>query len=364
MKLYAVDWSHTRGLTVFDGKGLYKIERKVLLSRLARESFVALQSKTSVNPASQVAEGESTSYVKSKTRLTPSAPLVILEQGCPLSLIHDILKTGSQVRLINNHATEEHRRQYNIDKSDETDAKIIYELANNGATLTPISLSDSQMQLFDLYHRYKRYQKARVAMQNMRKAYIRHFGNRESKRAVHSRGWLNLFPTIRERGKSTCGFSSTLEFNPSLSDGKVPYDISINVLKVAENSVLKRIVKLSPPIPSSLKIRGLGPRLWAGIFITANPINFLSLSSYLRYCGLINPDQLNHKWNRHAKMLYHLLAEEVMKHRDETFRPVYDQCKKDIADRHPEYSKKHIHNAALNRTATFLAKHIFKEVRA
>ena len=34
--------------------------------------------------------------------------------------------------------------------------------------------------------------------------------------------------------------------------------------------------------------------------------------------------------------------------------------KVDIAEKHPDYTKGHIHNAALNRTATFLAKEIYK----
>jgi len=117
-------------------------------------------------------------------------------------------------------------------------------------------------------------------------------------------------------------------------------------------------VKLAPPIPD-LKIKGLGPRLWAGIYITANPANFPTLSSYLRYCGLVDKEQIGIKWNRHASMLYHLLAEEVMKHRDDKFRPIYDKCKEDIAVKYPEYAKLHVHNGALNRTATFLAKEIY-----
>ena len=34
-------------------------------------------------------------------------------------------------------------------------------------------------------------------------------------------------------------------------------------------------------------------------------------------------------------------------------------CKEDITERYPEYTKLHIHNAALNRTATLLAKEIW-----
>ncbi len=59
-------------------------------------------------------------------------------------------------------------------------------------------------------------------------------------------------------------------------------------------------------------------------------------------------------------MLYHMLAESVLKQKDPVFRPLYDKCKADIAEKYPEYTKAHIHNAALNRTATFLAKRIYQ----
>ena len=360
--MLAIDWSHTKGLTTYDGKKLLTIDRKALLKRLAGESKLALKSRLEINPASTGADGESIEDLKSTRGINPSAPVVILEQGCPLSLIYDILKAGCQVKVISNRATEDYRVEHSIEKSDETDTKLIYELATNGAKLTPVSLDDTQIQLVNLYQRYKRYQKARVAMMNMKKGYIRQFGDGKSMSDVKSMSGLNPSPAIEGEEESIDLIKARKVFNPSPSDGILPYDIGIDTLKAAEKGCLKKIIKLAPSVPQSLKIRGLGPRLWAGIFITANPANFPTLSSYLRYCGLVNLDQLNHKWNRHARMLYHLLADEVMKLGDEHFRPVYDQCKADITRRYPEYTKAHIHNAALNRTATFLAKEVYREV--
>lgn len=361
--MIAIDWSHIKDLTIYNGKKVSILNRKALLKRLAGESTRAVKSKPSFQPASPGAEEESIGRLQSKKGVNSSAPLVILEQGCPLSLIYDILKTGYRVKVISNRATQDYRMAHKIEKSDETDAKIIYELANNGAKLTPVTLEDDQIQLVDLYQRYKQYQKARVAMQNMKKAYVRQFGDGvKSSELVQSIATLNNPSPVSEgEGESIAIVQSTPGFNPSPSDGTLPYDIGIDTLKAAEKSCLKKIVKLAPPVPQALKIRGLGPRLWAGIIITANPANFSTLSSYLRYCGLVDKEQLGTKWNRHACMLYHLLADEVMKQRDEKFRPIYDRCKADIAESHPEYTKLHIHNAALNRTATFLAKEIYSQ---
>lgn len=329
--ILSIDWSHIKGSTVYDGKKASIVDRKSLLKKLAGGAGVN------------------------------SPPvLVILEQGCPLTLIYDILKVDCRVSLIDQFEVKTYREAEGIEKTDENDAKIIYRLASKGAKLTPVNLDDKELQLLELYQRYKRYQKARVAMMNMKKGYIRQFGDGESTQGVKSLPTLNPSPAIGGEGESTVVIKSTIAFNLSPSDGILPYDIGIDTLKAAENSCLKKIIKLAPPIPASLKIKGLGPRLWAGIYITANPANFPTRSGYLRYCGLVNLDQLDHKWNRHARMLYHMLADEIMKHRDERFRPIYDQCKRDVAERYPEYTKKHIHNAALNRTATFLAKEIWQ----
>lgn len=358
--MITIDWSHTKGLAIYDGEKASVIDRRSLLKRLAEESIQYVKSITTINSASRGGEGESMRLVKSNHRINPSTSPIILEQGCPLSLIYDILKIGYQVEVISNRATQDYRVEHNIEKSDENDARIIYELANNGAKLTAVSLEDNQIQLVELYQRYKRYQKARVALINMRKAYLRQFGD-GLKSNVHlksSGNVNNLSPDLEDEGESIIMVKSKPYLNLSSSDGTFPYNIAIDTLKTAENNCLKKVEKLTPEIP--INIKGLGKRLWAGIYITANPASFPRLSSYLRYCGLVDKEQLGTKWNRHARMLYHLLAEEVMKHRDKKFRPIYDQCKKDISEKHPEYTKLHIHNGALNRTATFLAKEIYK----
>lgn len=328
--MISIDWSHTKGLTTYDGKKVRVVERATLL--------------------------------KSKSSLKSIG--VIIEQGCPLSLLYGLLRAGYQVSLIDQFKVKEYREAKGLEKSDANDAMAIYGLAQSQPNLlSPVSLDDSQIQLIDLYQRYKRYQKARVAMVNMQKAYVRQFGEGESRMEIEPMLLFNPSPAVEGEAKSILNVKSINSLNPSPSSGTLPYDIAIDTLKVAETSCLKELVKLTPPIPDTLKIKGLGSRLWAGIYVTANPANFPNSSSYLRYCGLVNLNQLNHKYNRHAKMLYHLLAEEVMQQRDSKFRPVYDKCKADIANKHPDYTKLHIHNAALNRTATFIAKEVFKVLK-
>ena len=314
--MIAVDWSHTKELTTYDGDKLRIEDKKALLKRLAKSGGE-----------------ESIQSVKSKPVF--HSPTIILEQGCPLSLIYDILQSGAEVKVISNRATQDYRVEHNIEKTDENDAKIIWELAQKGAKITPVSLSDGQIMMYGLYHQYCRYQKARVAMMNQKKAHLRQYGDADM----------------------------------------LPYDIAIDSLKAKEQGLLKQLGKLNKPLVSggestksiestaSLQppdIKGLGERLWIGILMTANPRNFKCLSAYLRFCGLTGDVIETNKYNRHARMLYHLLAEEIVKKRDPKFRPLYDKFKADMAVKYEGEKQFRINNAALNRTATFLAKAIYK----
>lgn len=317
----AVDWSHIKGLTTYDGKKVMVEDRKSLLQRLKK---LGKHGEESLSPVS--------------SSNTLHSPTIILEEGCPASLIYDLLLTGNQVQLISNRATEDHRVKHGITKSDENDARIMWELANGGAKLKSASLDDNWFKLHSLYKQYCRYQKARVAMQNMKKGYLRYFGD------------------------ETSGSIS------QLSGDTAAYDTAIDTLKNKEDNLIKKLTPLvskgeSESVPSPPDIKGLGNRIWAGIVVTANPNDFRCLSAYLRFCGLTEDVIKNGKYNRHARMLYHMLAEGVVRKGDTTFRSTYDKCKADIADRNPSYTKMHIHNAALNRTATMLAKHIFRYVR-
>jgi hypothetical protein len=296
--MIAVDWSHRKGLMTYDGKKLRVEDTKSFITRLSMVKY------------------EYADKAAHKSKQTT----IIIEQGCPLSLMYKVLKAGINVKQISNRATEDYRKKHGIDKSDENDARIIYELAQQKVKLTPITLGDNLLRLHDLYHQYCRYQKARVAMMNMKKGHLRQYGESDMQ----------------------------------------PYDSGIDTLETKEKGLLKELEKLVPEIPQTLHIKGLGKRIWAGIFVTANPSNFKCLSAYLRFCGLVNPNSLNNKYNRHARMLYHMLAEQVVRQSDPEFRPLYDKIKADIVKRYPDYTKLHIHNAALNRTATFLAKAIYK----
>ncbi len=189
--------------------------------------------------------------------------------------------------------------------------------------LVQSSLNSKELKTYSLYNQYCRYQKARVATKNMMLSHLRHYGDAD------------------------------------LS----AYQVAIIALQQREKTVLKELCEIFEVKAYDRRgmpdIKGLGVRIWIGLMITANPMNFKAMSSYLRFCGLTGDVIQNHKYNRHAKSLYHMLSEQILKRGDGKFRPLYDKLKADMAIKYAGQSRVRINNAALNRTSTFLAKEIY-----
>jgi hypothetical protein len=285
--LIAVDWSISKQLDTFDGTTI----RKEPL-----ESFVK--------------------------RIKDIKPMkVIVEESCPLVILHLLLVYKIPTYYIDIYTTQRYRDECKIRKTDTNDAQIIWHESQKNKHLRKVRLTSTDIQLYGMYNRYCRFQKARVAIDNMRTSHLKHFGIVE------------------------------LE----------AYDKTIAILHDKEKDLMKRITHAD--ILNKPKIKGLGKRIWVGILITAHPRQFPCLSAYLRFCGLTKDSKESRKYNRHIRSLYFMLSEEIMRKRDAEFRPIYDKCKSDLQVRFPLHSKKHIHRAALNRTATFLAKAIYNHCK-
>jgi len=312
----AIDWSHNKGLTIFDGKDINVLERKKLLNIISN----------------RVGGGESNEPIKSMEEIqpspTPNTVVVYVEQGCPLYLQYDIIKSGASINLIDSHDVCRYREQYNICKTDANDAEIIYKIGSGNDGFKHYVVNQELLELHGLYHQFRLYQKARLMIYNVKLGHIKSYG----------------------------------EFDTSV------YDECVTLLKKKEVSIVKDLEKRIDVIKRIPNIKGLGRNLWVGILITANPIYFPCLSAYLRYCGLVDLKLLRgitskgktfRKFNRHANKLYRLLADSVMIWKDGQFRPLYDKLKVDMAKKYEGERKFRINKAALNRLATFLAKSIY-----
>lgn len=317
--IVAVDWSHIKQLTTYDGEKVRVESANTLINRIqtsGEESKKKFKSRQTVNSSDFEVAGEFGNHIQS--------PACVIEKGCPKSLIYKLASKNINVYLIDSFTTSFHRKVNNIEKTDENDAKIIWLESNNGAKLEQITLDAKELKTYSLYYQYRRYQKARVAMMQMMTAHQRGYGDAD------------------------------------LS----PYQIAIDTLHKREKDVLKELSKIYGVKRGSKfnlpNIKGIGRRLWIGLMVTANPKDFKSLCSYLRFCGLTGDVIQTHKYNRHARMLYHLFAEKIVQKNDPNFRPLYDKLKTDMAIKYSGKPKYRINNAALNRTATFLAKEIFR----
>jgi hypothetical protein len=263
---------------------------------------------------------------------------VVVEQECPLSLIHYFLMNNVNVYAIDNKTCHNSHLANGTVKTDINDAIILWQSSNNKSNLKQITFENKPIKLYDLYHQYNRFMKARVAISNMKLSHERCFGIGESKTSVKSIYIVHPMPDLSY------------------------YDDSINLFLSKENELRKLFDKLlnTKSHLKNINIKGLGKRLWFRIAIIANPNNFKCLSSYLRYCGLTDISLESHKFNRHAKQLYRLLAESMLRINNKEYRALYDKIKFDISKKHEDYTKGHIHNATLNRIATLLAKRIFE----
>ena len=342
-KMIAIDWSHTKQLVTYDGKSVWKGNRAALLKRLrdggmeesnrevqsegllnsippgVGESIVGVQSIHTVNLTPQLGEEAERPIQSVITFNSPN--LTILETGCPISLIYALSRTGYIVRLVKGQDVKAFRTTIGSDKSDEIDALSIYNVADLYPHLLsdPITLDNQQIQLMDSWHRFYRTQKARVGLSNQMKGFQRYFG----------------------------------------SDGEGMKE-ALEILKKTEATYLREAKRNCPPIPERLqKIKGLGEGIWASILATANPINFKTLSRYLRFLGFVDKEQIGSKFNRLAKRNYYLLADQIIRHRDPQFRPFYDKVKGQFKERYPDWKAGKVNGMAVNRLCTFLAKEIY-----
>ena len=250
---------------------------------------------------------------------------VVMEQGAPISLSWFIFRK-CPLYFMNAKKVAEYRRTNALEKSDEMDAMTIWMVAQNKDNIILASLDKTEIKLAMLYHLYLTYQKARIALSNQVKGAKRYYG--------------------------------------SFLDNQLS-GLENSIIEIKEKDLLKEIEKLTPKMPEDIdKIKGIGPRLWAGILCIANPKDFYSVNAYLKYCGLIDHKNINYNYNRDARVIYWLISDQIVKHRTPEYREFYDKAKLTLASKNPDWKPYRVNNAALNRLATVLAKDIYKTIKS
>jgi len=274
-------------------------------------------------------DGEIVSEGEAEDLNLPADCDVYIETGCPRYLLYTLIERGHRVYQCPGKLVKQKREQLKRQKSDATDAQLIRQLYHdNPSAFRQLRKPDFyDARLAFLMGKYQKITKMIVATKNRQKAAEREYGR------------LKVYDKI---------------------------------LKLLEGERERILRQVSPFIETEYKrvkhIKGLGKALFAQLRAEANPKRFPTLSKYLIYCGykgcVVNRYRKGdgRRPNYTAKSLLYQIAEQTIRHRDPTYRPLYDRCKQRLKERHPDWTKAHVHGAALNRVATFIAKEVWQKL--
>ena len=251
---------------------------------------------------------------------------VYLESGVPKRYIREILEHSGRIFLVDNKAVKELRDSANIKKTDYADTIALKQYIDSGdKKFREITLENFDLlEIRSLYYLYEKQTQHVARLKNQQSAYK------------------------DEYGEESIDINEALKINKKLKE------------------------KFHKPLAKYFKheillfkdIKGLGERYVFGVMLTANPLDFKTISRYLSYCGLVNKDHSKNKYNRSALSSFNQIAKELIMHKDKKYYPFYLEIKLALSEKHnPEWTKKHIDNAARNRIATFVAKEFYRRIR-
>ena len=251
---------------------------------------------------------------------------VYLESGVPKRFIREILEHSGRIFLVDGKKVKEFRDNANLKKSDYADTIALKQYINtNGKKFREITLENFDLlELKSLYYLYEKQTQHIVRLKNQQSAYK------------------------DEYGEESTDISKALGLNDKL-----------------KKEFKKPLAKYFKHEISLFKdIKGLGERYVFGIMLTANPLNFKTLSRYLMYCGLVSREQSKNKYNHSVLGLFHQITKELIMKKDKKYYPLYLEIKSTIAERHnPDWIKGHIDNAARNRISTLIAKEFYRRIK-
>lgn len=315
-----VDWAHNKDFVIYDGDSIFCFSRAKFVKYL-KYLVGGSESNDSINSMQHI-------QLPPKPNKSKKLIVVYIEQGCPMYLVSEMMLVGVIVVFVRPMDVFNYRETNNIEKTDENDAKIIYQIGKKSKQEKVPVINEKLLEIHRNYHKYCLYVKARTNIMRIKCGHIRSYG---------------------------------------ISDCQA-YDDCIKTLRLQSRKLMSKLEREIRFIKQEPNIRGLGRRLWVGIIVSANPTYFKSVSSYLRYCGLVNHKTLEnmsngggayYKFSRHANMLYRLISENVVKWDKGYYRGLYDKLKNDMTNKYGGERKFRINNATLNRLSTFIAKDIY-----
>jgi len=268
---------------------------------------------------------------------------IYLESGCPKYAMTQLIDQGHQLFICQGADIAKLRKELKWEKSDEKDTELIRELFKRYPEKF-IEFEKPQQLVFRrnlIMSEYEAITKELVGIKNRKSAIIKEFGPNQT------------------------------------------YEETIKLFEDAKQVLLKQVKPLIQEEMSRVShIKGVGITLVARILAVAHPNKFSSGSAYRSYCGFTKDSRDSNKFNRLAKSLYYLAAQQTMMHKDPVYREMYDivkekELKKTCATcwltikGHKCRKRKtpdqlvcpmRAHTVALNRVSTKIANEFFKQL--
>jgi len=258
--------------------------------------------------------------------------VVLCEEGVP----HSLFTIEKPIMLVPGAIVKQKRNELGLEKSDENDAKTIYLLyQENPSLFRQLKERDINRELLrKKVKAYLRYEKMRIAAENMNRSLINEYGDFEDI------GKINLM---------------------------------INMCKREEEKIEKDIEKIltahfHEETRELLKIKGLSYILIAKLLAFIGDINrFDKPSQLVAYAG-IAPGKGKHKGKdyNYSRDLQALLlgkqqiCDEFIMKRVEPYRTIYDNYKKRLQNERPDESKIHIDSMARRKVADKFIKDVWR----
>jgi len=278
-------------------------------------------------------------YVRDNSDIVESVPFekflelvdsnteIYLETGVPKErFLKPLLEKGCKVNLVRGSKIKEKREKEGIEKSDKNDTLAIRDFVNNGGRIimTLESVEDLENLKFKFYAKqHDQLNKTITRLKNTAQAYLIEYGE------------------------------SPLKFLPTLEREKIRIE-----------KVLEKIFKVE--IGLFKDINGIGTITVAKAMLFSNPKKFPSLRKYLCYIGFNESVKYtrNGKLRKNPKRTpFYLMAEGVIKAKDEKWYNQYLKIKEDLKAKFPDDGGWLIDAKAKNRLATLLAKEFYRRIK-
>lgn len=134
------------------------------------------------------------------------------------------------------------------------------------------------------------------------------------------------------------------------------------------NEDIYNLIRDEPIVQDIQAIKGIGPILAAKLVSMVDISRSPTVSAFWRYCGYAVIDGAAERRTRGEKLHYssrvrstcYLIGSSFLKTKDSPYKPLYYDAKEYYQEVHPDWTKKHIHLAALRKMIKVFLCHLWE----